>query len=141
MEKENLRLELQIIQIRQKLNAIKEQNPYHFFKLKSFIQLQREFELKLNLQEKKDMVKYNLNIDDKYKDILPRSILNRRFFNALGIEEKNFIIENEYNFIEDKLDFFTDNPKEHELSEIWIELREKRQNMNNYDFYKNRRWK
>ena len=141
MEKENLRLELQIIQIRQKLNAIKEQNPYHFFKLKSFIQLQREFELKLNLQEKKDIVKYNLNIDDKYKDILPRSILNRRFFNALGIEEKNFIIENEYNFIEDKLDFFTDNPKEHELSEIWIELREKRQNMNNYDFYKNRRWK
>lgn len=141
MEKENLRLELQIIQIRQKLNAIKEQNPYHFFKLKSFIQLQREFELKLNLQEKNDIAKYNLNIDDKYKDILPRSILNRRFFNALGIEEKNFIIENEYNFIEDKLDFFTDNPKEHELSEIWIELREKRQNMNNYDFYKNRRWK
>lgn len=141
MEKENLRLELQIIQIRQKLNAIKEQNPYHFFKLKSFIQLQREFELKLNLQEKNDIVKYNLNIDDKYKDILPRSILNRRFFNALGIEEKNFIIENEYNFIEDRLDFFTDNPKEHELSEIWIELREKRQNMNNYDFYKNRRWK
>lgn len=135
-----MKLEISIINLKHELKKILNNNPNNYFKDKKFLELQKELEKKLIFQEKVDFNKYLLNIDDKYSDINPKSILNKKIFNSLGEKEKKFLKEINYDYINDELLIFSNKPKKSIISKQWKVLRKEVQELNDYEFYKNRNW-
>lgn len=135
-----MKLEISIINLRHELKKILNSKPNIYLKDKKYLELQKELEKKLIFQEKVDFNKYLLNIDDKYSDINPKSILNKKTFNSLGEKEKLFLKEINYDYINDELLLFSNNPKKSNISMQWKVLIKEIQELSNHEFYKNRNW-
>ena len=128
-DKIKVELDLKIIMQKHKLKNIKLEYPYNYFMKIEYKTIIKELKELLGSQKLIDMdnFKRNLMSIEEFKKIILIRKRNKSLFAKLSIIEKEFIKENNYNYIEDQLNFLTniESPK-CELTYRWKELQIKK---------------
>ena len=110
MEKENrVDLDLKIIRKKQELKNIKLKTQYIITKeYHTILNVLKELLNKQKSIDKENFLKNLMSIDEFKNEVLKRK-KKKALFNKLNKVEQDFIIQNEYDYLNDKLNLLTNN--------------------------------
>lgn len=127
--KTKVELDLKIIMHKHKLKKIKYEYPRNYFVKIEYKTIIKELKELLGSQKLIDIdnFKRNLMSIEEFKEIVLLRKKNKLLFAKLSNIEKEFIKENNYNYIEDQLNFLTNIESPNcELTYKWKELQIKK---------------
>ena len=127
--KTKVELDIKIIMYKHKLKNIKYEYPRDYFLKNEYKTIIKELKELLGSQKliDSDNFKRNLMSIEEFKEIIIARKKNKLLFTKLSSIEKEFIKENNYNYVEDKFNLLTNiESPDCELTYKWKELQIKR---------------
>ena len=127
--KTKVELDIKIIMYKHKLKNIKYEYPRDYFLKNEYKTIIKELKEFLGSQKliDSDNFKRNLMSIEEFKEIIIARKKNKLLFTKLSSIEKEFIKENNYNYVEDKFNLLTNiESPDCELTYKWKELQIKK---------------
>ncbi len=127
--KTKVELDIKIIMYKHKLKNIKYEYPRDYFLKNEYKTIIKELKELLGSQKliDSDNFKRNLMSIEEFKEIIIARKKNKLLFTKLSSIEKEFIKENNYNYVEDKFNLLTNiESPDCELTYKWKELQIKK---------------